>query len=117
MSSAATIGCMGKLPLFGDFVRLNGEVSPGLAVLDRWLTLGNRQTIAHIKAGLNRQHHAFAEVGRLLAKPVSADIVHIQTKPVTGSMHVEVAVVTTLDHAVGIAAEQTEIDQTFHQLR
>ncbi|MEC9046760.1 MAG: type VI secretion system-associated protein TagF [Planctomycetota bacterium] len=40
MSSAATIGCIGKLPLFGDFVRLNGEVSPGLAVLDRWMQQG-----------------------------------------------------------------------------
>ena len=40
MSAPATIGCIGKLPLFGDFVRLNGEASPCLTVLDRWLQQG-----------------------------------------------------------------------------
>ena len=40
MSASATIGCIGKLPLFGDFVRLNGEASPCLSALDRWLQQG-----------------------------------------------------------------------------
>ena len=40
MSASATIGCIGKLPLFGDFVRLNGEISPCLSALDRWLQQG-----------------------------------------------------------------------------
>ncbi len=40
MTGSATICCLGKLPLFGDFVRLNSDTSPCLLALDRWLLQG-----------------------------------------------------------------------------
>jgi len=40
VTGTSTVCCHGKLPLFGDFVRLNGESSPCLGALDRWLMNG-----------------------------------------------------------------------------
>lgn len=40
MNEPPTIGCLGKLTLHGDFVRLNHTRCPGLAAVDRWLLEG-----------------------------------------------------------------------------
>ena len=42
----ATIGCLGKLPLHGDFVRLNHAQCPELVAIDRWLLEGMERAYA-----------------------------------------------------------------------
>ncbi|MCR9244804.1 MAG: type VI secretion system-associated protein TagF [bacterium] len=46
MTNNATIGCLGKLPLHGDFVRVNHAHCPGLVAIDRWLLDGMERSYA-----------------------------------------------------------------------
>ena len=77
--------------------------------------LRHRQAIAHIKPRLHGEHHAGLKLHVVLTQAVSPYIVHIETQPVAGAVHVEVAVRALLDDPVGLAGQQPQIQQALHQ--
>lgn len=54
MTAAAVVGCIGKLPIHGDFVRLNHQQVPEVAEIDRWLLDG-------IESGYERHGKPFEQ--------------------------------------------------------
>ena len=76
------------------------------AIVDGRLSFRDRQTIADVQARLHREHHAGLQLNVMLPEAVSAHIVHIQTQPVTGAVHVEMAISPLFDQAIHIPEEQ-----------
>ena len=52
----------------------------------------------------------------MLTEAVSAHIVHIQTQPVTGAVHVEMAISPLFDQAINIPEEQAKVDEPFGEV-
>ena len=51
----------------------------------------------------------------VLTEAIGPHIVHIETQPMAGAVHVEVAIGPLLDHPIQRADQQTQVKQARHQ--
>src|SRR5258706_3652108 len=73
--------------------------------------LGHPFAGANVASRLDCQHHAGLEFAPPAVTLVLAGVMHIETEPMSGAMHIESLVVFALDHLIDAAVAQPEIDK------
>ena len=98
----------------GDIV-LDADADAFPAIVDLRLTLRHAEAITDVKARLHREHHARLQRSGLLTEPISPHVMHIQSQPMAGAMHVQMPVVAPVDDSVHVPDQQAQIHQPFHK--
>ena len=97
-------------------VVFNADADAFPAIVDWRLSLRDWQAVADIQPWLHRQDHTELKRNGLFTKSIGTDVMHIEPEPVAGAVHVEVSVITPLDDALGVASQQTKLQQSIHEL-